>query len=386
MGIISCSLWLLGNAHAEVLAVGPGRPYAQPSVAAEFAQDGDVIEIDASGRYDGDVAVWRQNRLTIRGIGGRPHIHGTGAHAKGKGLWLIQGNDTVVENIEFSGARVPDKNGAGIRQEGSGLTVRRCYFHDNQNGILAGKNKQSSILIEHSEFARNGHGRGQTHNIYVGRIRRFEIRFSYIHHAKIGHNVKSRAMENHILYNRIMDEKNGTSSYAVDLPNGGLSFLIGNLIQQGPLTDNRSIISYGAEGLTHSDNQLWIVNNTITNDRSSAIFIKAKEGAQAHILNNLFIGKGILLKGRGQLSHNIGPDSSENVVARKTYDYQLIAGAPAIGAGLGAEALAHLGKGFDLAPKFEYVHLANSRPRRQVGQMDIGAYEYAPQGIATIYY
>ena len=116
MGIITCSLWLLGNAHAEVLAVGPGRPYAQPSVAAEFAQDGDVIEIDASGRYDGDVAVWRQNRLTIRGVGGRPHIRGTGAHAKGKGLWLIQGNDTVVENIEFSGARVPDKNGAGDRK------------------------------------------------------------------------------------------------------------------------------------------------------------------------------------------------------------------------------------------------------------------------------
>ena len=31
-----------------------------------------------------------------------------------------------------------------------------------------------------------------------------------------------------------MDEKDGSSSYAIDLPNGGLAFVIGNVIQQGP--------------------------------------------------------------------------------------------------------------------------------------------------------
>jgi len=34
---------------------------------------------------------------------------------------------------------------------------------------------------------------------------------------------KSRAYENVILYNRIMDEPDGTSSYNIDLPNGSLS-------------------------------------------------------------------------------------------------------------------------------------------------------------------
>lgn len=43
-----------------------------------------------------------------------------------------------MEWIEFSGATVPDKNGAGIRQEGVPLTVRHCRFHDNENCILAG--------------------------------------------------------------------------------------------------------------------------------------------------------------------------------------------------------------------------------------------------------
>jgi hypothetical protein len=65
--------------------------------------------------------------------------------------------------------------------------------------------------------------------------------------AKIGHDVKSRARENYILYNRISDGPDGTASYEVDLPNGGLSYLIGKVIQQGPRTDNNTIVSYGAE-------------------------------------------------------------------------------------------------------------------------------------------
>ena len=59
----------------------------------------------------------------------------------------------VIDNIELSGCRVLDKNGAGIRQEGSNLTIRNCYFHDNENGILSGKNPASEILIEKAEFA-----------------------------------------------------------------------------------------------------------------------------------------------------------------------------------------------------------------------------------------
>ncbi|MBK8642006.1 MAG: hypothetical protein IPN15_07315 [Saprospiraceae bacterium] len=47
------------------------------------------------------------------------------------------GRSTIVENIEFSECGVPDKNGAGIRLEATHLVVRSCYFHDNEDGILA---------------------------------------------------------------------------------------------------------------------------------------------------------------------------------------------------------------------------------------------------------
>jgi hypothetical protein len=124
---------------------------------------------------------------------------------------------------------------------------------------LEGGHPTSDILIEHSEFARNGFGDGYTHNIYIGRSRSFTLRYSYSHHAYVGHTVKSRANANYILYNRIMDEVSGTSSYTIDLPDGGVSYVIGNLLQQGPNTENSTILSYGAEGLRHASNELYVV-------------------------------------------------------------------------------------------------------------------------------
>lgn len=108
---------------------------------------------------------------------------------------MIQGANTTVENIEFSGCRVPDKNGAGIRQEGPGLTVRHCSFHDNENGMLAGANPDSVILVEYSEFNHNGAGDGQSHNIYIGKVKSFTLQYCWSHRASVGHLVKSRAEE-----------------------------------------------------------------------------------------------------------------------------------------------------------------------------------------------
>ena len=67
----------------------------------------------------------------------------------GKAIWVIAGDDVTVENITFSGARVPDQNGAGIRAEGKNLTVRSSRFYDNENGILAARSG-STILIQGS--------------------------------------------------------------------------------------------------------------------------------------------------------------------------------------------------------------------------------------------
>jgi hypothetical protein len=123
------------GAAQQVLKVGPTQRYTLPSQAARDARDGAVVEIDA-GDYDGDVAVWRQNDLTLRGVGGRPHLRAAGRAAEGKAIWVIKGDRVTVENVEMSGARVPSRNGAAIRAEGAGLTIRNSRLHGNEMGLL----------------------------------------------------------------------------------------------------------------------------------------------------------------------------------------------------------------------------------------------------------
>jgi len=363
----------LAAAQGKVLQVGLGKQFLLPSIAAKFAKDGDIIEIDA-GLYDKDAAVWKQHDLTIRAVKGRAHLQAKGAHVEGKAIWVIKGNNVTVENIEFSDAAVPDGNGAGIRIEGKNLTIRNCYFHHNQNGVLSGSNPDSDILIEHSEFAHNGAGTGQTHNMYIGAVRSFTLRYSYSHHARIGHNVKSRARRNVILYNRIMDESNGNSSYAIDLSNGGQGFIIGNEIQQGPRTDNSTVITFGPEGL-HPNSALYLVNNTIVNDRpKGGRFLFVKPGAApVKIVNNLFIGKGsIEAAGAVQTANLFG--APRDVMRAELFDYRLQAGSSAVNGGIPPGNA----NGTSLMPTEEYMHPLNKKPRKTLGAIDIGAHEFSP--------
>lgn len=358
------------SVQSTLLRVGSARQLTRPSDAARLARDGDIVEIDA-GIYDGDAAVWRQHNLTIRGIGGRAHLRASGAYAEGKGIWVIKGDHATIESVEFSGAAVPDRNGAGIRLEGAGLTLRDCYFHHNENGILAGANPKSDILIEHSEFAYNGFGDGYSHNIYVGG-RSLTVRFSYLHHANVGHNLKSRALRNQITYNRIMDETGGNSSYAIDLPDGGLAYVIGNVIQQGPATQNPTIVAFGAEGYKHAVNELYFVNNTVVDNLpAGGRFVFVKDGAgTVRLVNNLFSGSGEVLRGPGEMLNNLRVAESD-FVDPASFDYRLKDGALAIGGGIEPGQA----RGFDLHPYAEYAHPLQQRLRRNSGALDLGALE-----------
>ena len=357
----------------RVVRVGPGRQFASPSLVTGLVS-GDVVEIDA-GVYNGPATTWSTNNLTLRGVGGRAHLVAPATISNGKAIWVTAGTNIAVENIEFSGAAVPDLNGAGIRADGRDLAICGSYFHDNQEGILGGG---GNVLIEYTEFARNGNcddPNGCSHNIYISDTARFTLRYSYSHHARIGHLVKSRAQENHILYNRIMDEADGTSSYTIDLPNGGLTYIVGNLLQQGPNTDNSTILIYGAEGLINPNPTLYVVNNTFVNDLGSGAFISIAGGSTATVQNNLFVGNGTTVSGAATQVSNLKINTAAaNFVDIGAFDYRPTAATPGIDQGTAPG----LGGAFDLTPIYQYVHPTNreARPTRSV--IDIGAYEYNP--------
>lgn len=283
--------WECSLSQAETLKVGPQYPLKLPSQAARVAKDGDVVEIEA-GVYAGDAAVWRANKLTLRGVNGVARLASGGATVEGKAIWVIKGNDTVVEDIAFLEARVPHRNGAGIRLEGANLTVRRCLFRDNENGILTGGNPNSEIWVEASEFDLNGFGDGYSHNLYIGAVGRFTLRDSVSRQARTGHQVKSRAMINVIANNRLEDGPGGHSSYLIDLPSGGDAEITGNTLHQGPLAENATMLAYGAENLPYAANRLRVSGNTFINDRKqSCRLIWVKPALEtAEVSGNKFVG------------------------------------------------------------------------------------------------
>lgn len=288
----------------RVLRVGRNEAYTLPSMAAKAAHDGDTIEIQADGDYLNDEVIWKQNNLLIKGVSGRPYIKNNGVTKNGKGLWVIRGDNITIKNFEFSGAKVKDKNGAALRLEGKNFHISNSYIHNNQNGILAGnRQSESVIIIEHCEFASNGHGDGLTHNVYIGTIAKLIFRENYTHDANVGHTLKTRARENYILYNRIIE---GNSSYSIDIPDGGYALVIGNIIYQGENTENATMVAYGLENKNrYANSALDLAYNTFVNERSNGIFVKTRGNNRIQIKNNLFSGNGKIIEGDAIVINNV---------------------------------------------------------------------------------
>lgn len=274
-----------------MLTVGPGKQYATIRAAAAASQNADTIHINA-GEYRGDVATWNANNLTICGIGGRAKLYADGVHEDGKGIWVIRGSNTTVHSVEFHDAKVPDQNGAGIRQEGPTLTLRDAGFYDGENGILSDAGANSTITIEYSEFARNGFGDGFTHNIYIGQIGVLNVRYSFFHEAKVGHNLKTRARENNIENSYFADGSSGTSSYLLNFDNGGRAVVRGNLLHKGPLARNSIVITHYANIWGAAYNSLTLEHNTIVSTYSGGRFIDVGTGATVTLTANIFAGTG----------------------------------------------------------------------------------------------
>jgi hypothetical protein len=214
-----------------------------------------------------------------------------------------------------------------------------------------------------------------SHLLYVGTIGRFVLRGSRFYNGYLGHLVKSRARESHVLYNMLVDGKEGKSSYELEFPNGGVAYVIGNAIGQSAGTDNPSIVSYGAEGQRWPDNALYLSHNTLVNDHFGGHFLNVWSdrfaGLEVWQLNNLLVGKGNFFPpAQGRVEGNQSAERADlielgGVPLRPTSQSPLRGSVRPPGSV----------RGIELLPKAEFTYPVGSRPLRASSALAPGAFQ-----------
>ena len=292
-----------------VVQVGPTREVKSPAEAISEASSGDTVLIDP-GVY-AECAMVRGSNVTIQGAG--PGVVLSSKTCAGKAILVTRGEDITIRNLTLQRAKDRDQNGAGIRSEGVNLTVDNVRFLDNQEGILAGDKRGSTIRVINSDFERNGTcaGSGCAHAIYVGHIQELDVGNSRFFDQKVGHHVKSRALVTQVIDNRIEDGPDGTASYEINVPNGGSVLIQGNTIEKGPQAQNWTrAIAIGEEGKILPSKGLIIRNNKFTNDNEhETVFVQNEAPYPAQLSGNVLSGKVVPLQGPGSVNKEVTPIS-----------------------------------------------------------------------------
>ncbi|HJU17324.1 MAG TPA: hypothetical protein VJ770_12770 [Stellaceae bacterium] len=270
-----------------VITVGPGGQYQSIS-AAVAAADADtdpshsyVIEV-MPGTYTNDFpTVTRPMTIKVSpGQEGQPVVlQATENLPNEKGIILTFASLTV-NGLTFTGAQIDNSlggNGAGIRDENTGtasLIVQNSTFTGNQEGILSDGDLNETITIVNSTFKNNGNPDPDyfQHGIYIGRAGSLNVSNSLFCGQLIGHDIKSRAAVTTVANNSIYHGQEestlgcnaGSSSFAIDLPNGGVATISGNQIVQGAAAQNHNMVAYGEEGLPYGNNSALVSSNTFT--------------------------------------------------------------------------------------------------------------------------
>lgn len=393
------------NCVAGVWNVGASQKYLIPSQVSNLVKDGDTIMID-EGIYANDATKWTKKNLVFFGLGTpiNPTIlRYSGDIPNGKGIWVFEqpgiSDNPYIENITFDGAQVSDGNGgngAGLRHQSLNLTVNNCKFKNCQNGILEGGNYSgSNVIIVNSEFSNNGYAGtnssyvGYEHNIYIStNTDSLLVKNCWFHDPRgQANSLKTRAQKSYILYN-VIDEAAGYGSWELNIAQGGLVVVVGNLIIQGISGANHGIIGWDA--VTNPIEEFYFVSNTVINKFvGNVTFVHfAPSGISlVKFRNNIFastLGANNSIM-NGNLPAQI--DTSNNIFAvnyatfgfvnLSENNFNLLAGAiSAIDVGI-LPGLAS--SGFDLTPRYMVQTPLLLISRSTIGSaIDIGAYEYNP--------
>jgi hypothetical protein len=253
-------------AVGRMLEVGAGQTYEVPSQAAAVAQDGDTVAISPGTYFD--CALWRASRLTIAATG--PDVVITDRACAGKAAFVISGDHVVVRGLVFTRIRVPDGNGAGIRAEGSDLTVEDSRFVNNQVGILAG-GPGGSLRISGCDFSANGVSPDEraNHSVSAGMLTLLRIDHSSFQQARGGDHIVSAALATELVGNRLTDEGGAMTGPLVSVQGGALT-LDGNTVELAAGSPDRP----GAVLVTGEASSIQVHGNTLVEPQGNVPLLR----------------------------------------------------------------------------------------------------------------
>ncbi len=260
---------------AELAEAAPPQqvvPYTVTETGRGFTRLQDAVDAIGAGtgtiRFASlrfaDCAVQRAGDITyVAAVPGQAVLDGVACH--GKAALVLGGRSARIEGLVFANIRVPDKNGAGIRLEKGNLTISQSWFRDSEQGILAGNDPNSAVVIDKTTFTRlgtcEGYG-GCAHSIYLGDYGSLSITRSRFEAGRGGHYVKSRGARVSILNSSFDDTGGRATNYMIDLPAGATGLIANNWFVQGRDKENYSaFIAVAAEGRKHSSEGLTIEKN-----------------------------------------------------------------------------------------------------------------------------
>ena len=243
--------------------VETGQAYGSLQDAVSAIGGGQGTIRIAPGRY-GDCAVQEAGRVAF--VAATP---GTaifdGGICEDKAVLVLRGRSARVEGLVFTHMHVGDGNGAGIRIEHGDLDVVQAMFLDGQCGILSATDPHGTIRIDHSTFSglgREPDGSG-AHSLYIGHYGALSVTHTRFERGTGGHYLKSRAPRIEVLDSSFDDSRGEDTNYMIDLPEGAVGRIAGNVFVQGNGKENYStLIAVHAEeghnpsaGLVIEDNE-----------------------------------------------------------------------------------------------------------------------------------
>ena len=197
---------------------------------------------------------------------------------QGKAIFVITGSDVTIRKPDPYACPCPRWQW-GWYSCGGRFGRREEPLHQQREwDLLAADAPESTIRILDSEFTHNGKCQNAcAHGIYVGHIALLHIEGTKFFDTRDGHHIKSRAVRTELVGNDIEDGPNGTSSYLVDIPNGGTLIMENNVLEKGPHSSNHSAaVVIGAGSFSSRSAKLVFKNNSFSNDGGSGDCIRSE--------------------------------------------------------------------------------------------------------------